>query len=318
MKVVFAGTPAFAAQCLQSLCDTPHVEIVGVITQPDRKAGRGMKLTPSPVKRLALAQNLDCITPSTLKDNPEDLAWLKQKEADFLVVVAYGMIIPPLWLQAVNIAPINIHASLLPRWRGAAPIERALLAGDTQTGVAIMRMEEGLDTGPVYATTTLPITSSTTGAELWEKLANMGASLLPVALKDIAEGVLRAVPQDVSGVNYAAKLTADDRLIQWQQPASVVDRQVRCFTAKPGARLLWRQRWLKIISGSIVQTGSTTAEAGTIIAMRDGLDICCGDGACYRIEQLQPEGKGVMNALDFARGQRLQAGDYLQDEAGIK
>jgi|UPI00036A0BC7 methionyl-tRNA formyltransferase len=316
MRVVFAGTPAFAAQCLQSLCDTPNIEVVGVITQPDRKAGRGMKLTPSPVKRLALAQELDCITPAGLKDNNEDLAWLTQKEADFLVVVAYGMIIPPLWLQAVNIAPINVHASLLPRWRGAAPIERALLAGDHQTGVAIMRMEKGLDTGPVYATTTLAITDTTTGAELWQELANMGATLLPVALKDIADGVLRAVPQDLSGVNYANKLTADDRLIQWQQAATVIDRQVRCFTAKPGARLLWRQRWLKIISGSVLPTSSATATTGSIIAMKNGLDIRCGDGSCYRIMQLQPEGKAVMNALDFARGQRLQVGDLLQDQEG--
>ncbi|MDQ6978839.1 MAG: methionyl-tRNA formyltransferase [Mariprofundaceae bacterium] len=316
MKVVFAGTPGFAAQCLQALCDDPHIEVVGVITQPDRKAGRGMKLTPSPVKRLALTQGFDCITPPSLKDNTEDLAWLQHKEAHFLVVVAYGMIIPPLWLQAVSIAPINIHASLLPRWRGAAPIERALLAGDTQTGVSIMRMEEGLDTGPVYATTILPISDTTTGQQLWAELAQMGVTMLPVVLKNIAESVLHAVPQDVLGANYAAKLTADDRLIQWQSPAEVIDRQVRCFTAKPGARLQWRQRWLKIISGS-VQPCNQTAEAGKIMAMHDGLDVLCGDGYCYRILTLQPEGKAVMNALDFARGQRVQVGDSLQDKGTV-
>ncbi|MDQ6976209.1 MAG: methionyl-tRNA formyltransferase [Mariprofundaceae bacterium] len=312
MKIVFAGTPPFAATCLQHLITEPSIDVVGVISQPDRKSGRGMKLTPSAVKRLAIAQHLDHITPHTLKENNEGLIWLNQKQADFLIVVAYGMIIPPAWLAAVAVAPINVHASLLPRWRGAAPIERAILAGDASTGVCIMHMEEGLDTGPVYCTTTTTIHADTTGMDLWEELAGMGADLLCTALQEIKHGRLRALPQQQQGISYAKKLSTKDRLIDWQQSPQVIDRMVRCFTPKPGARCRIKNRWLKIVAGSVAPKPATNAPAGQIIGLDDnGMDIACANGRCYRILQVQPEGKATMGAADFCRGQRLRVGNSL-------
>jgi len=311
MNIVFAGTPAFAATCLQRLLNNPDIHVVGVITQPDRKAGRGMKLMPSAVKRIALAEQLDCITPQTLKDNDDALAWLQHKKADFLVVVAYGMILPPAWLSAVTIAPVNVHASLLPRWRGAAPIERAILAGDDHTGVCIMRMEEGLDTGPVYCTATIPIDADTIGIDLWLQLADVGARLLSSALKDIMHQEMCAMQQSLQGISYAKKITTDDRHLDWQQSAQCIDRMVRCFTPKPGARCRFQARWLKIIAGTISPMSDHHASVGTIVGLKDGIDIICGDGTCYRISQLQLEGKAAMAAADFARGQRLRLGDSL-------
>lgn len=164
MRVVFAGTPAFSVPCLEALLNAADVEVVGVVSQPDRPAGRGMRLTPSPVKQAALDAGFDVITPERLRGDAAALNWLKERQPDVLVVVAFGMILPVEWLETPRIAPLNVHASLLPRWRGAAPIERALLAGDAETGVCIMHMEQGLDTGGVYAVRHLPITFSTTGA----------------------------------------------------------------------------------------------------------------------------------------------------------
>ncbi len=311
---MFAGTPSFSVACLQALIRADGIEVVGVVSQPDRRAGRGMKLTPSPVKKAALEAGIDVITPASLRGDDEALAWLESKEADILVVVAFGMILPKPWLDAPRIAPINVHASLLPRWRGAAPIERALLAGDGETGVGIMHMEEGLDTGAIYAESRLPITASTTGSELWFALAGMGAELLLRSLPGIVSGELTAVPQDESGVTYARKLTSEDRVIDWSQPASLIDRQVRCFSPKPGARTMFRGKWLKIIRGEVV-AGSTALPAGTVIDDKH-LDIACGDGssgnaAIYRALEVQPEGKRAMEADAFLCGAQLKRGDAL-------
>ncbi len=310
MRVVFAGTPGIAAACLQALMDTPDIALVGVVTQPDRRAGRGMKFTPSPVRQLADAHGIDCITPEDLR-NPADLQWLRQKQADFLVVVAFGMILPSSWLKAANIAPINVHASLLPRWRGAAPIERALLNGDQETGVCIMRMEEGLDTGPVYCRTKLAIEANMTGNMLWQAIQQAACQLLPVALNEIMHGNLCAIPQSRKGISYAEKIKAEDRLINWSS-AILADRQVRCFTPRPGARCHYRGRWLKIIEGDPLPVSDTPSNAGHILHIgQHGVDVACADGSAYRLLTVQPEGKKAMSAADFARGQRLQAGDSL-------
>ncbi|MBN4073626.1 methionyl-tRNA formyltransferase, partial [Mariprofundus ferrooxydans] len=214
MRIVFAGTPGFSVPCLTALLEADDIDVVGVVSQPDRKSGRGMKLTPSAVKQAALDAGIDVITPEKLRDNDEALTWLESKQADILVVVAFGMILPKTWLDAPSIAAVNVHASLLPRWRGAAPIERALLAGDKQTGVCIMQMEEGLDTGGVYARTILPISNQTTGSELWFKLSPMGAELLIDTLPAIATGLLPA-PQTADGQTYAKKISNDERIIDW-------------------------------------------------------------------------------------------------------
>ena len=307
LKVVFAGTPAFAVPCLQALMDSGSFEVVGVVSQPDRPAGRGMKLTASPVKQAAIGAGIEVITPEKLRDNPEALAWLEAKAPDFLVVVAFGMILPKSWLDAARFAPVNVHASLLPRWRGAAPIERALLAGDAETGVGIMQMEEGLDTGGVYAEQRTPISASATGPELWEKLSGMGAELLSETLPKIAAGELFPVPQDESLVTYAKKLTNEERVIDWSQPAAEIGRIVRCFSPKPGARTQLAGKWLKIISGTPL---SGNGAPGEIVSLAP-FTVACGEGSAYEIETLQPEGKQAMAADAFVRGAQLGKDDKL-------
>ncbi|OIO70845.1 MAG: methionyl-tRNA formyltransferase [Zetaproteobacteria bacterium CG12_big_fil_rev_8_21_14_0_65_55_1124] len=308
MRVVFAGTPAFSVPCLEALLNAADVEVVGVVSQPDRPAGRGMRLTPSPVKQAALDAGFDVITPERLRGDAAALNWLKERQPDVLVVVAFGMILPVEWLETPRIAPLNVHASLLPRWRGAAPIERALLAGDAETGVCIMHMEQGLDTGGVYAVRHLPITFSTTGASLWTELSQMGASLLIDSLPGIANGTLQAASQDETQTTYAAKLSNEERIIDWTAGATHVDRQVRCFSPRPGARTLLDGKWLKVLRGEICR-GHTQLAPGCVAS--SDLSIACGNGTMYRLLEVQPEGKTAMPAADFLRGRPLAKGDAL-------
>lgn len=309
LRVVFAGTPGFSVSCLQALLAAEGIEVVGVVSQPDRPAGRGMKLTASPVKKAALEAGIDVITPEKLRGNDEALAWLQARQCDVLVVVAFGMILPKSWLDAPRIAPVNVHASLLPRWRGAAPIERALLAGDSETGVGIMHMEEGLDTGGVYAESRIAITGETTGAELWEKLAAMGAALLVDTLPKLVEGALTLVAQDEARVTYAAKLKNEERIIDWRMPAAQIDRYVRCFTPRPGMRTQVNGKWLKVIRGEVL-TGSTGHAPGTLAGGKQ-FDIACGEGSLYRLLEVQPEGKQAMAAEAFLRGAQLSQGQVI-------
>ncbi len=313
-RVVFAGTPAFSVPCLQALLDADAFDVVGVVSQPDRRAGRGMRLTPSPVRQAAVDAGIDVITPERLLKDGElertALAWLQDKRPDVLVVVAFGMILPKAWLDAPRIAPLNVHASLLPRWRGAAPIERALLAGDDKTGVCIMKMEEGLDTGPVYASREMAITDSTRGRDLWASLSTLGAELLLETLPAIVSGELAPEPQADEGVTYAKKIRNEERIIDWHQPAASVDRLVRCFSPRPGARTRYDNRWLKVIAGQVLSDRSD-AGAGSIVSLDRGLDIACGDGVLYRLSEVQPEGRKAMAAEDFLRGASLARGDCL-------
>jgi len=309
LRVVFAGTPGFSLPSFRALMSMPNVDVVGAVSQPDRPSGRGMKLTSSQIKKAALDASIDVITPERLRGNDEAIAWLRAKSPDVLVVVAFGMILPKSWLLAPRVAAINVHASLLPRWRGAAPIERALLAGDHETGVCIMKMEEGLDTGGIYASHKLPITDSTTGGDLWGALSEMGGDLLVEALPNIASGSLIAVSQPEKGVTYAAKIEAGDRKVAWTQGAAVVDRQVRCFAPKPGARTLYDGKWLKVLTGKPLST-PLLKPAGTVVAINEHIDVSCGDGT-YRITRVQPEGKGAMDCADFLRGSHLKTGDRL-------
>ncbi|MCF6208570.1 MAG: methionyl-tRNA formyltransferase [Ghiorsea sp.] len=310
MKVVFAGTPAFSVACLDALMQADDVDVVGVVSQPDRKSGRGMKLTPSPVKKAALAANIDVITPEKLRDNDEALQWLQEKDCDILVVVAFGMILPVSWLEAPKVSPINIHASLLPRWRGAAPIERALLAGDKETGVCIMQMEEGLDTGGIYLEKRIPITPESTGHSLWSDLESLGGQTLMTALPSIASGELKPVAQDESGLTYAKKNTNEERVIDWTLDADYIERLVRCFTPKPGVRTSYQGKMLKIITGEVLPEQSKQV-AGTVVGVKHGLDVSCGNGKVYRITDIQPEGKKAMIAADYLRGASIQVGEVL-------
>jgi len=309
VRVVFAGTPSFSVGCLKVLLEHEQVDVVGVVSQPDRKSGRGMKLQPSPVKQAALDAGVDVITPHSLRDNDEALDWLKEKGCDILVVVAFGMILPVSWLETPKVAPINVHASLLPRWRGAAPIERALLAGDAETGVGIMQMEEGLDTGGIYLEKRIPVTAESTGYSLWGELEALGAVALMDAIFDIASGKLKPVPQVEDGVTYAKKITNEERVIDWGLDAAYIERLARCYSPKPGVRTSYHGKMLKVIAGEVVS--ATQAQAGTVVGIAEGLDVACGDGVVYRILQIQPEGKKVMKVLDFLRGAQLKVGDVL-------
>ena len=309
VRIVFAGTPSFSVGCLKALLEHENIEVVGVVSQPDRKSGRGMKLSPSPVKQAALDAGVDVITPEKLRGNDEALAWLQEKRCDILVVVAFGMILPVSWLEAPKVAPINVHASLLPRWRGAAPIERALLAGDAETGVDIMQMEEGLDTGGIYHEKRIPITATSTGASLWADLESLGAEALMEAIFDIASGALKPVPQAAEGVTYAAKITNEERIIDWSLDAAYIERLVRCYSPKPGVRTAYDGKMLKVIAGEVVSSGNQ-GDAGKVVAVKDGLDIACGEGV-YRITRIQPEGKKEMAVGDYLRGAQIKAGVSL-------
>ena len=310
MRVVFAGTPGFSVPCLQALIAADGIDVIGVVSQPDRKAGRGMKLTPSAVKQAAIDAGIDVITPEKLRSNEEALSWLKGKACDVLVVVAFGMILPKSWLDAPAIAPVNVHASLLPRWRGAAPIERSLLAGDAETGVCIMQMEEGLDTGGIYACKTLPITDTTIGSDLWFALSPLGAELLVETLPKIAAG-LQPAPQPEEGITYAKKISNEERIIDWSKPAAEIDRLVRCFSPRPGVRTQMRGKWLKLIAGEVLSDDSDALSPGQVVSLSEGLDIACAVGSIYRVTELQPEGKKAMSAVDFLRGAQLNVGDQL-------
>jgi len=304
LRVVFAGTPDFSVPTLGMLLNHPEIEVVGVVSQPDRPAGRGMKLTASPVKARAVAAGVEVITPERLRGNDEALAWLTQKQPELLVVVAFGMILPKSWLETPRLGAVNVHASLLPRWRGAAPIERALLAGDSETGVGIMRMEEGLDTGPLYAEERLPISRLTNAGDLWDALALFGAMTLRNTLPAILNGAT-PTPQAEEGVTYAKKLSNSERELNWQLPAVQIDRVVRAFAPAPGARSTFRGKLIKILEG---EHEALALAPGLLRADGDALLVGCGEGS-YRIHKLQPEGKQAMGAADFLRGQPLQAGE---------
>lgn len=306
MKVVFAGTPAMVLPCLEALLQASDIDVVGVVSRTDTKAKRGMKMQPSAVKAYAQKHHIDVITPTSLKKDEASLAWLVEKKADVLIVVAYGMILPQSWLTAATFGAVNLHASLLPRWRGAAPIERALLAGDTQTGVCVMAMDEGLDTGAIYSRCVVPIEGHTTSTSLRESLMVQGAELLLKSLKEIVNQKLCAKAQPSEGMTYAHKLTNDERIIDWQKSASDVDRQVRTFSPKPGARTQLQGKWLKIISGDVMPQVDDLA-CGALILGKTTFDVGCFNST-YRVLEVQPEGKRVMAVQDFMRGLQKTTG----------
>ena len=305
MRIVFAGTPAFAAHALQALIEAGH-EIALVLTRPDRPAGRGLKLAAGEVKQLAEQARLPLLQPQTLKD-AQLQAHLHAAGAHAMVVAAYGRILPRAVLELFPAGCINIHASLLPRWRGAAPIQRAILAGDKETGIAIMRMEEGLDTGPVYQTRRIPIAVEDTAGTLHDKLASLGALCIVETLPAIADGTLRAVPQSEDGATYAPKITKDEAAIDWRRKAVEVDRQLRAFNPFPGAYSTLRGEPLKVWRATIVP--GSPASPGTILrADAQGIVVACGNGA-LRATELQRAGGKRLAAAGFLQGLSLAAGE---------
>jgi methionyl-tRNA formyltransferase len=308
MRIIFAGTPAFAAESLQALIDAKH-EVVAVYTQPDRPAGRGRKLTPSPVKSIAVEHNIDVEQPLNFKAK-EDREKLASYHADLMIVVAYGLLLPQSVLDTPKLGCINVHASLLPRWRGAAPIQRAILAGDEETGIGIMQMEAGLDTGPVLLEARCPILQDDTTASLHDRLADLGAKTLIESLKDIASLIANAQPQDDAAMSYAKKITKSEALIEWTSLAEEIDRQIRAFNPWPIAQTQWQNQIMRIWSARQIES-NTSANPGTVIAVSpEGIDVATGKNA-LRITELQLPGKRAMSTQDFLNANTLEVGTQL-------
>ena len=291
MRIVFAGTPVFSVAALDALHAAGH-DIVGVYTQPDRPAGRGQKLTASPVAARATTLGLDLFKPESFKKQPDAIDTLRALAPDLMVVVAYGLILPQAVLDIPPRGCLNIHASLLPRWRGAAPIQRAILAGDTETGTTIMQMDAGLDTGPMLLRETLPIGVKTAG-ELHDALASQGARLIVQALAQLEAGTLTATPQPNEGSTYAPKLTKEEARIDWSQSADEVARRIRAYNPAPVA---WSEIAGERVKFHRAQAVPGSGAAGTVLTCGpDGLKIATGEGA-VRIHELQRPGGRVLPA----------------------
>lgn len=294
LRVAFMGTPDFAVPTLKALIEAGF-NVVAVYSQPPARSGRGKKLKNSPVHALAAASNIKVHTPENFKTEDE-IATFKALDLDVAVVVAYGQILPKAILDAPKHGCVNIHASLLPRWRGAAPIHRAIMAGDKETGICIMKMDQGLDTGPVIARKSVAITNTSTTADLHDLLSAMGADMIRDALLGYCGQALIPQEQSLDGVTYAKKIDKAEALIDWTKPALDIDRQVRGLCPFPGAYTLYEGERIKILAGNIEEANGTP---GTLLD--DQLLVACGTGA-YRIERAQKAGKGAMSRQDFLRG----------------
>ena len=301
MRIVFAGTPEFAVPSLRAAAR--HQEVVAVYTQPDRPAGRGRGLTPSPVKLEAIARGIPVLQPETLRA-PETQRALAELAPDLMIVVAYGLILPKAVLRIPTYGCWNVHASLLPRWRGAAPIQRAIEAGDAESGVCLMQMEAGLDTGPVLLSQRTPISDSDTGGQLHDRLAELGAQVLADGLGLLRAGLMPvAQPQPAEGVTYAHKLDKAEARLDWTQPADALARRVRAFVPWPVAEASLAGERVRI-HGAVAVDEAHAAPPGTVLgASRQGIDVACGQGA-LRLRVLQREGGKAITAADYLNARR--------------
>lgn len=308
MKIIFAGTPPFAARALQALIDSGQ-EVALVLTRPDRPSGRGMKTVASPVKLLAQQRKLTLSQPDTLK-KPELSAQLDAIGADIMIVAAYGLLLPSPVLNIPRLGCLNIHASLLPRWRGAAPVQRAILAGDRETGITIMQMDRGLDTGAILLQRSLPIAQDDTAQTLHDKLASLGALCIVEALTYLERGTLAGTPQNGIEATYAPKLERDEAEIDWQWGAQDISRAVRAFNPRPGAHSRIAGSEIKIWRASVAV--DTNGEPGEIVAItKNGILVACGEGGLV-LEVVQEAGGRKMTAADFLSGHPLRPGDRFE------
>jgi len=303
LRVAFAGTPEFAVPSLESLLAAGHA-VVGVLTQPDRPSGRGRHLTASPVKQAAIAHGLALSQPQRLASAAE-LSDLEGWRPDVLVVVAYGLILPAHVLELPRLGCVNVHASLLPRWRGAAPIQRAILAGDATTGVTIMQMDAGLDTGPILLEHSIPLAPGVTAGELTRELAGLGAAALVEALEALACGRARSRPQPAQGATYAAKIRKAEALIDWSQDAEQIARQIRAFNPSPVAETRWHGEPLKVLAAAALTDAAAgvSRAAGTVpgqvLGVRgEALGVWCGRGV-LSVAEVQRPGRRPIGARDF-------------------
>lgn len=292
MNVVFAGTPDFASRHLQSLVDDDFFTVIAVYTQPDRPAGRGKKIIPSSVKETALANGISVFQPVSLKD-PEEQQVLAQLNPDVMVVVAYGLILPPAVLAIPKLGCINVHGSELPRWRGAAPIQRAIEAGDTNTGVTVMQMDAGLDTGPMLDVARCAIETTDTSATLYNKLAGLGTSLLPKVLKQLDAGTAVKLAQREADSTYAQKIDKQEALVDWRESVSIIDQRIRAFNPAPVCYSMLEGQRIKIWAAIIIDCDSKETPGKILSASSDGLVIQCGQGRLL-VRQLQMPGKSKL------------------------
>ena len=304
MKLIFAGTPAFAARVLLALLQSRH-RVAAALTQPDRPAGRGLGTSVSEVKRLALDHGLAVLQPASLRD-PAALSSIAALEADAMVVAAYGLILPQRVLDLPGRGCVNVHASLLPRWRGAAPIQRALLAGDARTGISIMRMDAGLDTGPVLMQAPCAIAADDTAGSLHDRLAELGARLCVEALDALEAGTLVETPQPERGATYAPKIRKEETRIDWRGSAASAERQMRAFNPTPGAGASLRGAELKLWSCRVARGGGAPGEV--LETSQAGVLVACGEGA-IEVTELQRAGGRRLGAADFLRGFPVSRGE---------
>jgi len=305
LRTVFAGSPAFAVPSLEAMVDA-GMRPLRVYSQPDRPAGRGRRQAPTAVKARALELGLDVHTPRGLR---REAASLRELAPDVLVVVAYGVLLSPEILGVPRYGALNVHASLLPRWRGAAPIARAIEAGDAMTGVTIMQMDAGLDTGAIVHTESMPLTAEDTAASVHDRLARLGAAALVSVLNRLRSGPVPAVSQDEAGATYARKLAKEEARIDWSEPAAVIARRVRAFNPWPVAHTLFRGAPLRIwLAGE--QQGPATGVPGALSVVGQDLVVNTGDGA-LRLDRVQAAGGRPLSGRDFANGVRLRSGECL-------
>ncbi|WP_419832449.1 methionyl-tRNA formyltransferase [Endozoicomonas atrinae] len=301
LRIIFAGTPEFASAHLQAILDSQH-QVIAVYTQPDRPAGRGQKLMPSPVKSLALEHNIPIFQPKSLRneDAQKELASL---DADLMVVVAYGLILPQAVLDTPTLGCINVHGSILPRWRGAAPIQRAIEAGDTESGVTIMQMDAGLDTGDMLLKAFCPIYPTDTASNLHDRLIEVGQPALIQSLNDIAGGNIHPEKQDDKLANYAHKMSKEEARLDWQKSAQALDQQIRAFNPWPVAITALDDTNIRVWEATALEE-SSTEEPGTLIkADKDGLDIACSEGT-LRIKRLQLAGSRAMTVQELLNSKK--------------
>lgn len=315
MRIVFMGTPEFASRALSALIAAPGLEVVAVVSQPDRKAGRGKKLTPPPVAALARKHELPLNQVETCR-TAAFRHWVASFDPDIAVVAAFGHILGPKALAVPRLGCLNIHASLLPRWRGAAPIQASILAGDSETGVTIMQMDRGLDTGPMLCERRTPISSDDTTPDLHDRLAALGAEAIVATLTTLSRGDHRldAVPQPSEGATYAEKLAKSDGVIDWARPATDIQRQIRALHPWPGTVTTIGGKPLKLLPPvSVIDTGETDTAPGEVIeASADGLTVACGRDA-VRIGTLQAQGQRAMDAQAYLAGHKIAVGTVVGD-----
>lgn len=314
LRLVFCGTPAFAVPTLEALVAAGH-EVALAISQPDKPVGRTGEVNPTPVKRAAQAHGIPVLQPDTLKTNSDLRAHLTALQPDAIIVVAYGRIIPQWMLDLPQFGCLNGHASLLPRWRGAAPIQWAIAAGDTETGVTTMRLNAGLDTGPMLLKRAVPITASTTAPELFLSLATLGADLMVETLAGLQAGTVVPEEQDEERAELAPILTRDDARIDWTRTAREIDQRFRGFQPWPGAFTTLRGKKLIVHAMTYTPLTASGADPGTIDVSGGTLRVTCGSGSTLLLDEVQLEGKKRISAADFLRGYQLRSDERLGDHA---